>query len=168
MVADAAPSGMTVAEARSSPVIRVLAWLAPAAEAVAIPLGAVLVGLTLFSLFLLTLGKSPSALVDLVWRGGFGSAFALQNSLQRAAPLLFAGLCVALPARLGLVVIGGEGAIVLGGLAAAVTAPPLAGLPAPLVIAAMALAALLAVPCGSARSGRSRPIAASTRRSRAC
>ncbi|MDO9638003.1 MAG: hypothetical protein Q7J44_05630 [Pseudotabrizicola sp.] len=33
-------------------------------------------------------------------------------------PLLFAVLCVALPPRLGLVVIGGEGAIVLGGVAA--------------------------------------------------
>jgi len=143
MVADAAPSGMMVAGKRTSPVIQLLAWLARRAEAVAIPLGAVLAGLALFSLFLLALGKSPSALVDLVWRGGFGSAFALQNSLQRAAPLLFAGLCVALPARLGLVVIGGEGAIVLGGLAAAVVAPPLAGLPAPVVVAAMALAAML-------------------------
>ncbi|MGX7706569.1 ABC transporter permease [Methylobacterium sp. Gmos1] len=143
MVADAAPSGVTAAGRRPSPVIQVLAWLARRAEAVAIPLGAVLAGLALFSLFLLALGKSPAALVDLVWRGGFGSAFALQNSLQRAAPLLFAALCVALPARLGLVVIGGEGAIVLGGLAAAVVAPPLAGLPAPLVVAAMALAAML-------------------------
>lgn len=143
MIADAAPSGMAGAGKRPSPVIQALAWLARRAEAVAIPLGAVLAGLALFSLFLLALGKSPAALVDLVWRGGFGSAFALQNSLQRAAPLLFAALCVALPARLGLVVIGGEGAIVLGGLAAAVMAPPLAGLPAPLVIATMALAAML-------------------------
>ncbi|MET7244039.1 ABC transporter permease [Methylobacterium sp. EM32] len=143
MVADTAPSSLTAAGARPSPVIRILAWLARRAEAVAIPLGAVLAGLALFSLFLLALGKSPSALVDLVWRGGFGSAFALQNSLQRAAPLLFAALCVALPARLGLVVIGGEGAIVLGGLAAAIAAPPLAGWPAPLVVTAMALAAML-------------------------
>ncbi|MBK3396612.1 MULTISPECIES: ABC transporter permease [Methylobacterium] len=144
MVAETAPSVVTAAATRAAPAIRALAWLARRAEAVAIPLGAVLVGLALFGLFLLTLGKSPAALVDLVWRGGFGSAFAWQNSLQRAAPLLFAGLCVALPARLGLVVIGGEGAIVLGGLAAAVVAPPLSGLPAPLVVAAMALAALLA------------------------
>lgn len=144
MVADTAASRIAVAPRRPSPVIQGLAWLARRAEAVAIPLGAVMVGLALFSLFLLALGKSPAALVDLVWRGGFGSAFALQNSLQRAAPLLFAALCVALPARLGLVVIGGEGAIVLGGVAAAFVAPPLSGLPAPLVVAAMALSALLA------------------------
>ncbi|MEQ4597017.1 MAG: ABC transporter permease, partial [Methylobacteriaceae bacterium] len=88
------------------------AWLARWAEALAIPVGAVITGFLLFSLFLLALGKSPLAFLDLVWRGGFGSPFALQNSLQRAAPLLLAALCVALPARLGLVVIGGEGAIV--------------------------------------------------------
>ncbi|TNC09993.1 ABC transporter permease [Methylobacterium terricola] len=144
MVADTAASRIAVVPRRPSAAVQVMAWLARRTEAVAIPLGAVLVGLALFSLFLLALGKSPAALVDLVWRGGFSSAFALQNSLQRAAPLLFAALCVALPARLGLVVIGGEGAIMLGGLAAAVVAPPLSAAPAPLVVGAMALAALLA------------------------
>jgi simple sugar transport system permease protein len=50
---------------------------------------------------------------------------------------------VALPARLGLVIIGGEGAIVLGGLAAAAVAPPLTGAPALLVVPLMGLAAML-------------------------
>ena len=73
-----------------------------------------------------------------MYRGGFGTSFSLQNTLQRAAPLMLTALCVALPARLGLVVIGGEGALVLGGLfAAAVGAcrcsalPALAGLAGP-------------------------------------
>ena len=117
------------------------AWLARWAEALAIPVGAVITGFLLFSLFLLALGKSPLAFLDLVWRGGFGSPFALQNSLQRAAPLLLAALCVALPARLGLVVIGGEGAIVLGGVAAAAAAQPLQGFPPMLAVPLMALAA---------------------------
>ncbi len=34
---------------------------------------------------------------------------------------MLTALCVALPARAGLIIIGGEGALVLGGLAAAVT-----------------------------------------------
>ncbi|HEX8416976.1 MAG TPA: ABC transporter permease, partial [Methylobacterium sp.] len=144
MVADAAPSEAAIPARTSSPVLQVLAWTARRAEALAIPLGAAIVGLALFSLFLLSLGKSPAQFLDLVWRGGFGSPFALQNSLQRAAPILFAALCVALPARLGLVVIGGEGAIMLGGLAAAAAAAPLAGAPALLAIPSMALAAALA------------------------
>lgn len=143
MVAETAPSDLAVAVPRPSASLPVRAWAARRAEALAIPLGALALGFGLFSLFLLSLGKSPAAFLDLVYRGGFGSAFALQNSLQRAAPLLFAALCVALPARLGLVVIGGEGAIVLGGLAAAAVAAPLSGSPAGLGIAAMALAALL-------------------------
>lgn len=92
----------------------------PRLEAVIIPLGALIAGLLIFSVFLVSLGKSPVDFFGLVYKAGFGTAFSWQNTLSRVAPLLFAGLCVALPARLGLVVIGGEGAIALGGLAAAV------------------------------------------------
>lgn len=144
MAADAAPSEGIVPEMRLSPAREARAWLACRAEAFAIPLGAAIAGLLLFSLFLLSLGQSPANFLDLVYRGGFGSSFALQNSLQRAAPLLFAALCVALPARLGLVIIGGEGAIVLGGLAAAATAQPLAGAPPAVAVPMMALSACLA------------------------
>ncbi len=51
---------------------------------------------------------------------------------------------MALPARLGLVVIGGEGAIVLGGVAAATAAQPLSGAPPFLAIPLMGLAAAAA------------------------
>ncbi len=65
----------------------------------------------------------------------------MQTSLStRAAPLLLTALCVAVPARLGLVVIGGEGALVLGGVAAAAMAMPLQGVWSPLVVVAMAIA----------------------------
>lgn len=140
MVADAAVGPIEVVE-RPSRNLQARAWLARRAEAFLIPAGAALAGFILFGLFLAALGKSPLQFVDIVYRGGFGSSFALGNSLQRAAPLLFAALCVALPARLGLVVIGGEGAIVLGGLSAAAAAQPLAALPPALAIPLMALAA---------------------------
>lgn len=122
---------------------QVLDWLGRHAEPVVIPLGALLVGFLLFGGFIAILGKSPVQFYELVWTGGFGTSFSIQNALSRTAPLLLAALCVALPARLGLVVIGGEGAIVLGGLAAAAIAPPLAGLPAAIGIPAMGLAAAL-------------------------
>ena len=143
MVADASTLALAETGARPARGLQARAWLARRSEALVIPVGAALVGLALFGLFLAALGKSPFQLVDIVWRGGFGSSFALGNSLQRAAPLLFAALCVALPARLGLVVIGGEGAIVLGGLAAAAAAQPLAGLPPLLAVPLMGLAAAL-------------------------
>lgn len=79
-----------------------------------------------------------------MWRGAFGTWFSIENTLVRAAPLMLIALCTALPAALGLVVIGGEGAVVLGGLGAAVTALWVAGSPPWLAMPAMAVAGMLA------------------------
>lgn len=95
------------------------------AEAIIIPVAALLVSAVLFALFLLLLGKSPIIFYKLIWVGGFGSSFSFQNTLQRAAPLILTGLAFAIPARIGLTMIGGEGALVLGGFASAAIAIPL-------------------------------------------
>ncbi len=120
-----------------------LEWIARRAEGFVIPLAAFIFGMALFSLFLALLGKSPAQFYELMWRGGFGSWFSIQNTLSRAAPLLLTALCVALPARLGLVVIGGEGAIVLGGVAAGAVGVWLVGAPGALVILLMAIAGMI-------------------------
>jgi general nucleoside transport system permease protein len=101
-------------------------------EYFAIPLFALIVAALLFSLFLLAIGRSPLDFAAYVWRGGFGTAFSLQNTLQRSAPLILTALAVAIPARIGLIMIGGEGALVLGGFAAAAVAIPLIGVIPPL------------------------------------
>ncbi|OJG01549.1 ABC transporter permease [Pararhizobium antarcticum] len=122
----------------------ILEWIARRAEPVAISLGAILAGLALFSIFIAVVGKSPIELFKLMYTGGFGSWFSIQNSLSRAAPLLLTALCVALPARLGLVIIGGEGAVVLGGVAAAAAALPLTGSVSPIIVLpVMAIAGML-------------------------
>ena len=69
-------------------------------EALLAPLIALVAAVALFSVFLLTLGQSPADFLELVWFGAFGSWFSLQNTLQRAAPLLLTALCVALPGQL--------------------------------------------------------------------
>lgn len=84
-----------------------------------LPVGALAASLLLFGGFVWLGGTSPVDTWVLLFRGAFGDAFSWQNTLQRAAPLMLTALCVALPARAGLVIIGGEGAVVLGGLAAA-------------------------------------------------
>src|SRR5271154_703801 len=89
-------------------------------EYVAIPIFALLMAALLFAVFLLAIGKSPLEFVDYVWRGGFGTAFSFQNTLQRSSPLILTALALAIPARIGLIMIGAEGALVLGGFAAAV------------------------------------------------
>ena len=111
-----------------------------ALETVFAPFAALVAATIVFSVFLLALGQSPADFFELTWRGAFGSWFSLQNTLQRAAPLLLTALCVALPAQLGLVIIGGEGAVVLGGLAATVVALPITFLPAPVIWVIMGVA----------------------------
>ncbi|WP_113170730.1 ABC transporter permease [Agrobacterium sp. fls2-241-TYG-188a] len=143
MTSKANNRALAIASDHPSALRPLLAWLARRAEPAAITVGAVAVGLALFSLFILAVGKSPLMLFQLMYTGGFGSWFSVQNSLSRAAPLLLTALCVALPARLGLIIIGGEGAVVLGGVAAAAAALPLVGTASPtMVIAAMALASM--------------------------
>lgn len=115
-----------------------------ALETVAGPVLALLLAAGAFSLFLLALGKSPAQFFQLMWLGAFASSFSLTNTLQRAAPLLLTALCVAVPAQLGLVIIGGEAAVALGGLAATVVTLPLQGAWPPLVIALMAAAGIAA------------------------
>jgi len=101
--------------------------LRASSEYVAIPVLALAIAAFLFGIFLVAIGKSPIDFVDNIWRGGFGSAFSFQNTLQRSAPLILTALAVAIPARIGLIMIGGEGALVLGGFAAAAVAVPMVG-----------------------------------------
>lgn len=113
------------------------------AEAIALPLLALAGGLLLFGLFVWFGGHDPVQAWGLLFQGAFGDAFSLQNTLQRAAPLMLTALCVALPARAGLTIIGGEGALVLGGLACAAL-PGLLPLPAGWVGTALLLLAAAA------------------------
>jgi ABC-type uncharacterized transport system permease subunit len=102
--------------------------------------------MVIFGAFLAAQGVNPIQAYGLVWLGAFGTWFSWQDSLVRAAPLLLTGLCVALPAQMGLMIIGGEGAFVLGALAAVAMGLALAGtgLPDALVQILMGLAGIAA------------------------
>ncbi len=89
------------------------------AEAFLLPILAMAGALLLFGFFVWLGGYNAFEVWRLLFVGAFGDSFSWQNTLQRAAPLMLTALCVALPARAGLTVIGGEGALVLGGLACA-------------------------------------------------
>jgi ABC-type uncharacterized transport system permease subunit len=113
-------------------------------EVVALRALAVVVAMALFAAFVAAAGVDAIDVFRQIARGAFGSAFSVQNTLQRAAPLMLAALATALPARLGLIIIGGEGAVVVGGLAAAVTAGWVSGAPPTAVLTAMFFAGLVA------------------------
>ena len=102
-------------------------------EYVLIPSAALVAALAAFGGFIALYGKNPLDLYFYMYYGAFGTWFSLQNTLTRAAPLILTALCTALPAQLGMVIIGGEGALLIGALAATSAALALQAMP-PLVV----------------------------------
>ena len=93
-----------------------------AVETIVLRVGALLISMVLFGIFVWFAKVNPFLVFQSMYKGAFGSWFSFQNSLQRAAPLILTALCTALPAQLGMVVIGAEGALLMGGLSAAAVA----------------------------------------------
>jgi ABC-type uncharacterized transport system permease subunit len=114
-----------------------------AAEFVIIPALALAASLVLFGIFVGAFGKNPLDLYFYMYQGAFGTWFSWQNTLTRAAPLILTALCTALPAQLGMVIIGGEGALLIGALAAAGAALMLQSAPPLFVDIAMACAGMI-------------------------
>ncbi len=124
-------------------------------ETLTMTLTALVGALVLFCLFILAYSAvglpkvvMPNDLLSALFKGGFGSSRAWMNAMSKAAPLILTALCTALPARLGLIIIGGEGAMIAGGLAAGCVGLLLGSLPSPLpqigmVVCGMAAGALL-------------------------
>src|SRR4028118_2028332 len=114
-------------------------------EAISLPIAALLFSLVLFGIFCALAGANPFAVYASIYKAAFGNWRSFQNTLIRAAPLMLTALCTALPARLGLIIIGNEGALVVGGIGAVAAGLALQGAPPTLVQIGMALAGLI---CG--------------------
>jgi general nucleoside transport system permease protein len=112
-------------------------------EYILIP-GAALAGaLVVFGIFVALFGKNPFDLYFYMYQGAFGTWFSWQNTLSRAAPLILTALCTALPAQLGLVIIGGEGALLMGALSATSIALAMSAAPPFIVQLAMITAGMI-------------------------
>ena len=112
------------------------------------PLGAVVFTLMISALLVLWAGAPMGQTYGLLLQGGFGSVFALSETLTRAIPLMLTGLAAAVAFRARLFNIGAEGQLYVGAMAA-VTVGGLHGgtgfdLPTPLLFVLMMLAAALA------------------------
>src|SRR5471030_3405747 len=114
-------------------------------ERIAVPVLALLASAVLFGLLLAFYAHvDPLEAFGLMYQGAFGTWFSWQNTLTRAAPLILTALCTALPARLGLVIIGNEGALVVGGVAAAAAGVAVSAASPLIVQLTMAAAAMIA------------------------
>ena len=96
-----------------------------------IPVAGFLAGIAALALFLWLAGYDPAAGLSALWRGAFGSPYAIFSAtLVRATPLLVLGLAFAVAARAGGLNIGMEGQFAVGTLAATWTGIGVASLPA--------------------------------------
>jgi simple sugar transport system permease protein len=89
-------------------------------------------------------GAEPLAVFGLILNGAAGSRFAALETLNRATPLIFTGLAVAVAFRARLWNIGAEAQLYAGALVAVLIGTGAVPLPAPLLLPLMALAAVLA------------------------
>lgn len=91
----------------------------PSALALALaPLGAIAFTLLVSTLLVIWAGAPVGETYGLLIQGGFGSVFALSETLTRAVPLILTGLAAAIAFRARLFNIGAEGQLYAGALAA--------------------------------------------------
>ena len=125
----------------------------PRAEALARFLGLVAFALAVFAAVLLLFGKNPlRAYVD-VFASTLGTAYGWSETIVKMIPLMLTALAVAIPGRVWLINVGGEGQLFIGALAATGAALHLAFLPGWLLPVVMAVAGALGGGLWAAASG---------------
>ena len=160
-VADAAPSAVATAEP-ADPVVVIdadddeqrlsrgrlasLDWNRGAAI-----LGAYAASLVLFGIVVAIKGANPIGVYRALFHGSIVSGGAFDQVVLRAVPIVLAALAVAVPARAGLVNVGGEGQLIIGAIAATGVGVSIGGsAPGPVTWLLMGLAAAV---CGGMWAG---------------
>jgi len=113
------------------------------ARRLGLPALALALSVLVASLLAMAAGADPFATLGLIVAGATGSKFALLETLNRATPLIFTGLAVAVAFRARLWNIGAEAQLYAGALMTVLVGTQL-GLPGPVALPLMAMAAILA------------------------
>jgi general nucleoside transport system permease protein len=106
----------------------------------AVPL---LIAAAAFAVLLAGYGKNPADTYSDVLRGAFGSSRGFTEVLVIMIPLMFCALSVAIPARIGMVNVGGEGQLYLGAIFAAYAPLNWPGLPIWIMLPVMMVAGFI-------------------------
>ena len=127
-------------------------WLRRIWRGISVPLVAVLLAALIGAVLLLASGANPLEAYAALFKGAFGSPVAIQRTLEKSTPLIFAGLAVAFAFKAGLFNIGAQGQLLVGAIVAAYAGYSIEGLPAiihaplALIIGGLAGAAYGAIP----------------------
>ncbi|SEK32706.1 nucleoside ABC transporter membrane protein [Roseovarius nanhaiticus] len=108
------------------------------------PALAILATIAIASFLAMIAGANPFSVLGLIIKGAFGSKFALLETLNRATPLIFTGLAVAVAFRARLWNIGAEAQLYAGALVVAVLGTGLLQWPSALLLPTMAILAMVA------------------------
>ena len=101
--------------------------------------GLLLLGLGAFALLLLVFGRNPVRAYADIFASTLGSAYGFSETLVKVTPLLLTALAVAVPSRIWLINVGGEGQLFVGALCASAAALSLSDWPRVPLLAVMAL-----------------------------
>ncbi|MGB5868662.1 MAG: ABC transporter permease [Albidovulum sp.] len=109
-----------------------------------LPAGALALTVLIASLLALLAGANPFATLGLILKGAVGSKFAALETLNRATPLIFTGLAIAVAFRAKLWNIGAEAQLYAGAIVTVLLGTGALGLPSVILIPVIALAAMAA------------------------
>ncbi|GGA62548.1 ABC transporter permease [Ornithinibacillus halotolerans] len=108
-----------------------------------IPVFSVFLGLFVGAIIMIISGYNPIEGYAALWRGAFGDAYTIGETIRRTTPLILTGLAIAFAFRTGLFNIGAEGQVIVGWLASvwvgiAIDAPFIIHLPLAILAGAIA------------------------------
>jgi len=111
----------------------------PRLEALRRLIGLLALAFGVFAGVLLAFGRNPLTAYADILAATLGSGYGLSETVVKMIPLVLAGLAAAIPARIWLINVGGEGQIFIGALCATWAAITLPSLPAWLLLPLMAV-----------------------------
>ena len=112
-------------------------------QAIVVPLIAVVLAFAIGAILIRAQGYNPTYAYQRLFEHSFLTESGLLATLQKTTPLILVGLAVAIPLKVGLFNIGGQGQLMAGGIGAAWVGHALRDLPAPLLIIAAFVVAVL-------------------------
>jgi len=105
------------------------------------------------SIFLLAVGRPPLSTLGTMVIYAFGDSYSTSESLVKATPILLCALAMILPARLGLISVGGDGQLYFGALTGTAVVVNFPAAPLPLLLPGMLVAGTLGGAAWSAFAG---------------
>lgn len=115
--------------------------------------GGVVAFLIAANIFFLAIGKPPFATLGHMVLYAFGDSYSFSESLVKATPILLCALATILPAKLGLITVGGEGQLYFGALTGTAVVVSFPAGPFWLLLPAMLLAGIAGGSLWSALAG---------------